>query len=159
MAWKFTEIKECHNSQMASVVRTNLEKAGLDIPGTAYFDKSLDSLSAYYGQEDRKYFVLLKEKAVIGGVGFAPFEMFDNCAEMQKLYLDDSVKGLGLGYKLVEKIEEEIRKAGFRTVYLETHHSLQAAVHLYLKCGYKEIERPDGVVHSTMDLFFTKELF
>ena len=143
---------------MASIVRRNLEKAGLDIPGTAYFDKSLDCLSAYYSKADRKYFVLLKDEKVLGGVGFAPFELSEGCAEMQKLYLDDSAKGQGLGYKLIEKVEQEIRKAGFSTVYLETHHSLEAAVHLYRKCGYREIKRPDGVVHSTMDLFFIKEL-
>jgi len=154
----FTEIKDCHNAQIASIVRKNLEKVGLDIPGTAYFDKNLDNLSSYYTTEDRKYFVLLKDNSVVGGVGFAPFELYDNCAEMQKLYLDDSVKGLGLGYKLVEKIEEEMRKAGFKKSYLETHSSLKAAVHLYMKCGYREIERPQGVIHSTMDLFFEKSL-
>jgi len=159
MDYTFTEIKECHNAEMASIIRRNLENAGLDIPGTAYFDKNLDSLSSYYGKENRKYFVLLKGSKVAGGAGFAPFELSDSCAEMQKLYLDNAEKGQGLGYRLVEKVEEEMRKAGFRTVYLETHHSLQAAIHLYRRCGYREIERPDGVVHSTMDLFFVKELF
>ena len=143
---------------MASIVRKNLENVGLDIPGTAYFDISLDSLSSYYGKADSKYFVLLKGETVVGGVGFAPFELTENCAEMQKLYLDDSVKGQGLGYALVEKVEEEMRKAGFTKAYLETHSSLKAAVHLYRKCGYKEIRRPDGVIHSTMDLFFEKDL-
>jgi len=143
---------------MASIVRKNLENVGLDIPGTAYFDSSLDSLSSYYGKADSKYFVLLKGETVVGGVGFAPFELTENCAEMQKLYLDDSVKGQGLGYALVEKVEEEMRKAGFTKAYLETHSRLKAAVHLYRKCGYKEIRRPDGVIHSTMDLFFEKDL-
>ena len=143
---------------MASIVRKNLENVGLDIPGTAYFDSSLDSLSSYYGKADSKYFVLLKGETVVGGVGFAPFELTENCAEMQKLYLDDSVKGQRLGYALVEKVEEEMRKAGFTKAYLETHSSLKAAVQLYRKCGYKEIGRPDGVIHSTMDLFFEKDL-
>ena len=34
----------------------------------------------------------------------------------------------------------------------------KAAVHLYEKCGYKEIERPAAVVHSTMNRFFLREL-
>ena len=158
MKYTFEEIKDCHNAQMASIIRKNLENAGLNIPGTAYFDKSLDNLSSYYSESNRKYFVLLKDKEVVGGVGFAPFELFDNCAEMQKLYLADSVKGQGLGYKMIEKVEQEMKRAGFSKAYLETHHSLEAAVHLYRKCGYMEIERPVGVVHSTMDLFFLKEL-
>ena len=28
----------------------------------------------------------------------------------------------------------------------------------YEKCGYKEIEKPAGVVHATMNRFFIKEL-
>ena len=158
MKYAFTEIKDYHNADMASIIRKNLEGAGLNIPGTAYYDKSLDNLSSYYSESNRKYFVLLKDKEVVGGVGFAPFEFFDNCAEMQKLYLADSVKGQGLGYKMIEKVEQEMKRAGFSKAYLETHHSLEAAVHLYRKCGYMEIERPVGVVHSTMDLFFLKEL-
>jgi len=158
MSYTFVEIKECHNSQIASIVRKNLESVGLDIPGTAYFDSNLDNLSSSYGKEDRKYFVLLKDDKVAGGVGFAPFDRSEGCAEMQKIYLDDSVKGQGLGYRLVEKVEQEMKKAGFAKSYLETHSSLKAAVHLYRKCGYREIERPKGVVHSTMDLFFEKDL-
>lgn len=36
--------------------------------------------------------------------------------------------------------------------------NLKAAVHIYEKCGYKEIERPKEVVHSTMNRFFLKKL-
>ena len=34
----------------------------------------------------------------------------------------------------------------------------QAAIHIYEKCGYKEIDRPKEVVHSTMNRFFLKFL-
>ena len=43
-------------------------------------------------------------------------------------------------------------------MYLETHDNLAAAIHVYEKCGYKEIEKPAGVVHATMNRFFIKEL-
>jgi putative acetyltransferase len=43
-------------------------------------------------------------------------------------------------------------------MYLETHNNLKAAIHVYKKCGYREIERPKAVVHSTMNRFFLKEL-
>ncbi len=34
----------------------------------------------------------------------------------------------------------------------------EAAIHIYEKCGYKEIDRPKEVVHSTMNRFFLKFL-
>ena len=79
-------------------------------------------------------------------------------AELQKLYLNDSAKGFGLGYELIEFIEDKLREAGYKQSYLETHDNLQAAIHIYGKCGYKEIERPKEVVHSTMNRFFLKVL-
>ncbi len=51
-----------------------------------------------------------------------------------------------------------MRGAGYKQSYLETHDNLQAAIHIYEKCGYKEIERPKEVVHSTMNRFFLKVL-
>ena len=79
-------------------------------------------------------------------------------AELQKLYLSDGAKGSGLGYELIEFVEEKMREAGYKVSYLETHDNLQAAIHIYEKKGYVEIERPKEVVHSTMNRFFRKEL-
>ena len=53
---------------------------------------------------------------------------------------------------------KKIRQLGYKKLYLETHTSLQAAIHIYEKCGYTEIEKPAGVVHAAMDRFFMKVL-
>ena len=79
-------------------------------------------------------------------------------AELQKLYLSDGAKGSGLGYELIDFVEEKMHEAGYKVSYLETHDNLQAAIHIYEKKGYVEIERPGEVVHSTMNRFFRKEL-
>ena len=47
---------------------------------------------------------------------------------------------------------------GYRQVYLETHSNLKTALHLYEKTGYRRIERPASVIHSTMDCFYLKVL-
>ena len=79
-------------------------------------------------------------------------------AELQKLYLKDSAKGSGLGCRLIDHVEEGMRKAGYKYSYLETHDILQAAIHLYEKSGYEEIDRPAEIGHSTMNRFFLKTL-
>ncbi|MCR5338693.1 MAG: GNAT family N-acetyltransferase, partial [Lachnospiraceae bacterium] len=128
-------------------------------PGTVYFDDGLDHLSEFYGNNERRYFVVEDETGrVIGGIGFAGFEPMKDTAELQKLYLNDSAKGFGLGYKLIDFIEDKMRRAGYKQSYLETHDNLQAAIHIYEKCGYKEIDRPKEVVHSTMNRFYIKTL-
>ena len=156
---KYREMTESDNAAVASLVRDNLKHFNLDIPGTVYFDKELDHLSDYYGNNERRYFVIEGNNGeVIGGIGFARFEPMKNTAELQKLYLTDTAKGSGLGYELIDFIEERMREAGYKISYLETHDNLQAAIHIYEKKGYKEIERPKEVVHSTMNRFFRKEL-
>ena len=156
---KYREMTEADNEAVAALIRNNLEKAGLDIPGTVYFDEGLDHLSDHYGNDKSRYFVIEDGSGkVIGGIGFAGFEPMKDTAELQKLYLDDSAKGSGLGYKLVELVEDKMREAGYKVSYLETHDILQAAIHIYRKSGYTEIDRPPEVGHSTMNRFFKKEL-
>jgi putative acetyltransferase len=156
----FREIKAEDDSVLADIVRSNLKANKLDIPGTAYFDDNLNHLSEFYleNRSKRFYCVVEEDGNVIGGVGLDRFEYFEDCAEMQKLYLTDSAKGRGIGYKMIGVIEDKARELGYKKLYLETHSNLQVAIHIYKKCGYKEIEKPKDIVHATMDRFFVKDL-
>lgn len=150
-----------YDAALAALIRHNLKAHGLDIPGTVYFDEGLEHLSEYYSAKpDRRvYFILLDDDgALAGGIGLAEFSLFDNCAELQKLYLGDAVKGRGLGYRLIERVEDAARERGYRRIYLETHTNLRAALHIYEKSGYVAIDKPEAVVHATMNRFFIKEL-
>ena len=158
---KFEDLTPARDAALAALIRRSLQAHGLDIPGTAYFDAGLEHLSDYYGAEParRAYFVLVDDDgSLAGGIGLAECPMFQGCAELQKLYLSDQVKGRGLGYQLIERVEDAARERGYRRMYLETHTNLRAAMHIYEKTGYVQIDRPDAVVHSTMDRFYLKEL-
>ena len=157
---KYREMTAADNVAVSNLIRNNLKRHNLDIPGTVYFDEGLDHLSEYYGTAERRYYVIEDTQGkVIGGIGFAKFEFMEETAELQKLYLDDSVKGSGLGYELISLVEDKMKDAGYKYSYLETHDNLQAAIHIYEKSGYSEIEKPKEVVHSAMNRFFRKSLF
>ncbi|MBO5999602.1 MAG: GNAT family N-acetyltransferase [Lachnospiraceae bacterium] len=156
-----------YDRELAELIRRNLEARNLDIPGTAYYDENLYHLSDFYTPEPDKrvYRILVDEDGTLaGGVGIAECFVPDgsadtmDCAELQKLYLDDRYKGRGLGYDLMAEAERAARERGYKRIYLETHDNLDIAIHLYQQCGYNEIERPASVVHSTMNRFFLKEL-
>ena len=158
---RYRKIQAPDDQKIAEIIRANLEKLHLDIPGTAYFDPELDHLSAYYDSDPAKraYFVALDEAGqVIGGVGFAEFDGIEDCVELQKLYLDDSAKGKGYGKDLMCLAEEQARSAGYRNLYLETHTNLAAALGLYEKLGFQSIEKPRSTQHSTMNRFYRKPL-
>lgn len=158
--YEIREILPDDNLILAEIIKNNLEKYNLDIPGTAYFDAELESLYESYSGKDKKgyYVVTDRQGTVVGGIGFDKYAPLNNCAELQKLYLSDCAKGFGLGYKLISFIEDKMREKGFQASYLETHHDLEAAIHIYQKSGYREIEKPHESIHDTMDKFFYKQL-
>ena len=159
---KLQKLTPEYDAALAALIRHNLKAHRLDIPGTVYFDEGLEHLSAYYSAapDKRAYFILVDDDgALAGGIGLAEFPLFENCAELQKLYLSDAVKGHGLGYRLIEKIEEAARELGYSQIYLETHTNLRAALHIYEKSGYVAIDKPEAVVHATMNRFFIKQLY
>lgn len=157
----YRKIEASDDKRIAQIIRTNLEKLHLDIPGTAYFDPELEHLSSYYNCNSSKriYYVALdKAGQVIGGVGIAEFDGIENCAELQKLYLDDSVKGKGYGKELLLIAEDWARSAGYQNLYLETHTNLSVALKLYEKLGFRQVEKPCSTSHSTMNCFYLKKL-
>ena len=71
----------------------------------------------------------------VGGIGVAEFPGFPGCCELQKLYLDRSARGRGLGYEMIRHIEAQAKAMGYRRIYLETHTNLEAAMHEYERSG------------------------
>lgn len=158
---RYQKLTKEYDRVLANLIRHSLKTHSLDIPGTVYFDEGLDHLSDYYSSEpDKRYYAILlnDEGVLIGGIGLAEFDASSHCAELQKLYLSDDVKGQGLGYRLIEYIEQKAGELDYERMYLETHTNLQAAIHIYEKSGYHRIEQPDTVVHSAMDRFYMKNL-
>ncbi len=156
--YEFERLRPEYDEALAAIIRHNLKKHHLDIPGTVYYDEGLDHLSSFYDREGRAYYVLKNGTEIIGGIGYAEFVGFDDCSELQKIYLNDVSKGRGTGYEMVRLIEEKAKEAGYRMMYLETHTNLQAAIPIYEKSGYRLVDRPESVVHSTMNRLYMKDL-
>lgn len=73
-------------------------------------------------------------------VGCGAYKLYDdNTVELKRIYVDESLRGLGLGKELVRRLEADARIAGFRFAVLETGRKLTSAIELYKKMGYKII--------------------
>lgn len=82
-------------------------------------------------------------------VGCGAYKLYDEeTIELKRIYLDDSVRGFGLGKELLRRLEADARKAGFRYAVLETGKVMTSAVELYRKSGYKII--PNYGVYTKM---------
>jgi DNA-binding MarR family transcriptional regulator/GNAT superfamily N-acetyltransferase len=60
-------------------------------------------------------------------------------AELKRMWVAASARGLGVGRRLLTALEDEAAKHGVRKVRLETNKSLIEAISLYRSAGYVEV--------------------
>ena len=63
----------------------------------------------------------------------------DQSAEVKRMWVARSARGLGLGRRLLTTIEEHAVASGVRTLRLETNRTLTEAIALYRSAGYREV--------------------
>jgi HAD superfamily hydrolase (TIGR01450 family) len=74
-------------------------------------------------------------------VGCGALKLHDDApAEIKRMWVDPSARGLGLGRRLLAELEEQARARGVRKVRLETNRTLTEAIRLYRSAGYEEVE-------------------
>jgi DNA-binding MarR family transcriptional regulator/GNAT superfamily N-acetyltransferase len=58
---------------------------------------------------------------------------------LKRMWVSEGVRGLGLGRRLLEALEEQARELGMTTLRLETNDALQEAIGLYRSAGFREV--------------------
>lgn len=61
-------------------------------------------------------------------------------AELKRMWIAESARGLGVGRRLLAELERHARNAGVKVLRLETNRALYEAIHLYRRSGYIEVE-------------------
>jgi len=61
-------------------------------------------------------------------------------AELKRMWVSPSVRGLGLGRRLLRELEDRAREAGAKAARLETNRTLREAISLYRASGYREVD-------------------
>lgn len=160
MNLSFREIRADDNVQIAHVIRRALEEYGVARPGTVYTDPTTDDLFSLFKQDRSVYFIAELNGELIGGCGVFPtVGLPKDCAEIVKLYIKKEVRGLHIGFQLLEKCAHAAQEMGYKSLYLETLPELDKAVSLYERCGYKLLEKPLGESgHFACSIWMLKEL-
>ena len=154
------EIKPTDNKEVAKIIRSVILEMGAPKLGTAYEDKATDTMFETYQKENSSYFVLEHNNTIVGGAGIAQLDNYDgNVCELQKMYFLPIARGKGLGSKLITICLEKAKELGFETCYLETLPYMKAAVKLYNKYGFKNLDKPMGnTCHYNCNVWMIKEI-
>jgi GNAT superfamily N-acetyltransferase len=64
----------------------------------------------------------------------------DARAEIKRIWVTDTVRGLGIGRRMLSELERYAAERGWTTVQLDTNRNLTEAIAMYHSAGYREIE-------------------
>jgi putative acetyltransferase len=81
-----------------------------------------------------RFFVARLNGAAVGCGGIA---LFDDFAEVKRMYVRETVRGHGVARALLRRIEMEARAAGFAVLRLETGDRQAAALRFYARAGFE----------------------
>ncbi len=74
-------------------------------------------------------------------VGCGALKFHENTVvELKRMWVAPRARGLGLGRRLLEALEQKAREAGMTVIHLETNRTLIEAIELYRHSGYQEVE-------------------
>jgi DNA-binding MarR family transcriptional regulator/GNAT superfamily N-acetyltransferase len=60
---------------------------------------------------------------------------------LKRMWVAGTVRGLGIGRRVLEALETQARELGMTTVRLETNQTLHEAIRLYRSAGFREVAR------------------
>jgi GNAT superfamily N-acetyltransferase len=108
------------------------------------FDQELASLPGSYAPPAGKLLLAKVIGQPVGCIGLRPFPS-DGACEMKRLYVRPPFRGDKIGRQLAERIVQEARNLGHRSMRLDSHPpSMAAAIRMYSKLGFREVS-PDPV--------------
>jgi GNAT superfamily N-acetyltransferase len=80
-------------------------------------------------------FVIARVAGETVGCGALDF-LDDTSAEIKRMWISPQIRGIGLGKRLLARLESEARRAGRPRVVLDTNGSLTEAIAMYEASGY-----------------------
>ena len=117
--------------------RQYADSLGIDL-GFQDFETELTSLPGKYSPPRGGLLLAWDGDRAVGCVALRSID--ENVCEMKRLYVDPDIRAQGLGRRLAERIIQQARVIGYRSMYLDTLPSMTSALRLYYDLGFSPIE-------------------
>lgn len=102
-------------------------------------------------------FVVARRDGVAEGCG--ALKRFDDATgELKRIFVSDAARGLGLGRRIMARLEAVAAEGGLKRLYLETGPLNAEAVAMYRRLGYAECGPFADYAANPYNLFMTRKL-
>lgn len=112
-------------------------------------------------EEGAFFFIVLNGEEPIGYGGIRPVPSRLAAAEVKRMWVHADWRGSGLGSALLRRLEDTAAAQGYKEIVLDTNGSLEEAIRLYDRAGYRRIRRyndnPDAEMFFAKDLLFQED--
>jgi putative acetyltransferase len=159
-----TEIIQVATAEQIAQTRALFEEYGASLGFSLCFqsfDKELAGLPGDYAPPSGRLLLAYIDGKPAGCVALHCYG--DDAAEMKRLYVRPEFRGHNLGRRLIDRLLDEAREIGYRSIRLDTVPAVMGkAVELYRAYGFQEIApyRPnpiEGALYMEVRLETTKQ--
>ncbi|CAM3776701.1 GNAT family N-acetyltransferase [Parendozoicomonas haliclonae] len=160
MRFPIKEIEQADDSAICKIIKNVGAEFGAVGDGFGPSDAEVLAMSQHYHKSSRSVYLVAKLKdKIVGGCGIAPFDDTGTVCELKKLFLLPESRGLGIGRELTQQCLAFAAEAGFKECYLDTLQNMTAAIALYKKLGFTQLDQPlPGTEHNGCDVWMLKRL-
>lgn len=102
------------------------------------YDEEIKDLEKKYGQPEGRLYLAYLDGKLAGCIALRKLDN-ENC-EMKRLFVRPELRGKKIANSLIEKIIEDAKGIGYKSMFLDTLPFLKSAIHLYKKLGFEEIK-------------------
>ncbi|HVH62036.1 MAG TPA: GNAT family N-acetyltransferase [Candidatus Dormibacteraeota bacterium] len=115
------------------------------------------NLKAEQLDDGRGLFLIARDGA--DAVGCGAIRLLDPAtAEAKRMYVKPGHRGKGVGRAVLDRLEAEARRLGVNRIVLETGIYQDAAIALYRRAGYEQVDCWGEYVTSATSVCFAKDL-
>ena len=114
-----------------------------------HYEDEIRDLEAKYGRPEGRLYLALWDGEAAGCIALRKLD--DRRCEMKRLYVRPAFRGHKIGDALVDRIIQDAKAIGYRSMLLDTLPFLESAIHMYRKRGFYEIRcYNDSPVETTI---------
>jgi putative acetyltransferase len=137
---KIREATAADGDAIRAIVRETLAEFGFPVESDG-IDSDLDDVPLGYQKIGGSFRVVVDDDGNVVGCG-GIYPMAPKAVELRKMYFRPSIRGKGMGRRLLDDLIAEARRRNFDRIELETASNLETAIALYQRAGFVETEGP-----------------